>query len=68
MDLAHSVSKGGPLATGHAKRLLYQGLTRDPQEHLKDHTQTLNGLFASEDFKECVQAFLEHRPPAWKNR
>jgi len=68
MALAHSVSKGGPLATGHAKRLLYQGLTRDAMEHLRDHTQTLSGLFASEDFREGVRAFLEHREPDWKGR
>lgn len=66
MALATSVSKGGPLATGHVKRLLYQSLTRDPMDHLKDHTATLTGLFASDDFKEGVQAFLEHRAPDWK--
>jgi enoyl-CoA hydratase/carnithine racemase len=66
MALAISVSKGGPLATGHAKRLLYQSLARDPMDHLKDHTATLNGLFASDDFKEGVRAFLEHREPDWK--
>ena len=68
MALAASVSKGGPQATAQSKRLLYQGLTRDPLEHLKDHSATLNGLFKTEDHKEGVMSFIEHRDPVWKNR
>ena len=68
MAFATSVSKGSPLATGEVKRLLYRGLTRDPMEHLKDHTQTINKMFASDDFKEGVRSFLEKRDPQWSGR
>jgi 2-(1,2-epoxy-1,2-dihydrophenyl)acetyl-CoA isomerase len=68
MALAASMSKGGPLATSNVKRQLYQGLVRDPGDHLKDNVETMTRMFASEDFKEGVQAFLEHRDPVWKNR
>ncbi len=68
MRLAQSCSKGGPLATGEVKRLLFQGLARDPMDHLKDNVQTLNRMFASEDFKEGIQAFIQHREPDWKGR
>lgn len=68
LALATSVGRGGPLATAQAKRLLYQGLTRDATEHLRDHSATLGTLFASEDFKEGVRSFIEHREPDWKGR
>ncbi len=66
--LANRVSRGSPLATGEVKRLLYRGLARDAQEHVSDSSATITRLFASEDFKEGVRAFLEHRDPDWKGR
>jgi len=68
MALAASFSKGSPLAIGEVKRLLYKGLTRDPKDHLQDSGATLNRMFASEDFKEGVQSFLERRDPNWTGR
>ena len=68
MAFAHSVSKGSPLATGEVKRLLYRSLTRDANDHLADSTATITRMFASEDFKEGVRAFLERRDPQWTGR
>ncbi|OAI43184.1 hypothetical protein AYO38_10975 [bacterium SCGC AG-212-C10] len=66
--LAASMSKGGPLATAESKRMLYQGLGRDGVEHMKDNVPTLNRMFASEDFKEGVNSFLQRRDPVWTGR
>lgn len=68
MALAASVSKGSPLATGEVKRLLYRSITRDPMDHLADSTETITRMFASDDFKEGVRAFLEKRDPHWQGR
>lgn len=68
MALASTMTKGSPLAIGQVKRLLYKSLARDAMDHLKDHSVTLNRMFASEDFKEGVQSFLQRRDPHWTGR
>ena len=65
MALAASVSQGSPLSAGEIKRLLYRGLTRDAREHISDSSATITRMFASDDFKEGVRAFLEKRPAVW---
>ncbi len=68
MALAASVSQGSPLSAGEIKRLLYRGLTRDAIDHIADSTATITRMFASDDFKEGIRAFLEKRPPNWVGR
>ena len=65
LSLANSVSQGSPLSAAEIKRLLYRGLTHDPIDHVADSTATITRMFASDDFKEGVRAFLEKRPRVW---
>ena len=68
MALAASMSRGSPPAAAEIKRLLYRGLTRQAMEHIADSTATITRLFASDDFKEGVQSFIERREPKWTGR
>jgi enoyl-CoA hydratase/carnithine racemase len=63
---ARRVSRGAPLATGEVKRLLYWSLSREPGAHVSDTSETLARMFATDDFKEGVRAFLERREPDWR--
>lgn len=68
LTLAERAASVAPLAAAHTKRLLYHGLAREARAHVDDNTRTLTGLFASEDHREGVRAFLEKRQPAFQGR
>ncbi|MFQ5382571.1 MAG: enoyl-CoA hydratase/isomerase family protein [Dehalococcoidia bacterium] len=68
LEVAAHLSRGGPLATGEVKRLLYHGAMRTASAHVEDNAATLGRMFQSEDFKEGVSAFLQRREPDWKGR
>jgi enoyl-CoA hydratase/carnithine racemase len=68
MEMASAIAQGPPIAIQMAKLSLYQGLDADL------HTQSIwerlvqNYLKQTEDHREGVSAFLEKRPPVFKDR
>jgi enoyl-CoA hydratase/carnithine racemase len=65
---ARHLSSGSPLAASLAKQLIYGGLERSAAEHLANNRQAMATCFASEDHREGVAAFLEHRTPRFVGR
>jgi enoyl-CoA hydratase/carnithine racemase len=65
---ARRLSSGSPLAASLAKQLIYGGLERSAAEHLANNRQAMATCFASEDHREGVAAFLEHRTPRFVGR
>ncbi len=66
--LAQQIARGAPLAIEEIKRLLYQGLAREPFGHVADNAQALQRMFATEDHREGVRSFLERREPQFARR
>jgi enoyl-CoA hydratase/carnithine racemase len=50
------------------KRLVYDGLGRDRDDHLTAHRAALTECFGSADHQEGVAAFLERREPRFTGR
>jgi len=64
-EVLADLRKGGPAALGFAKRLVYE-VPRMPQKEAFAWTSRLSGeLFAGDEAKEGMAAFLEKRRAAW---
>jgi len=64
-EVLADLRKGGPQALGFAKRLVYE-VPRMEQKEAFQWTSRLSGeLFAGDEAKEGMTAFLKRRPAAW---
>jgi enoyl-CoA hydratase len=66
--LAERIASRAPLAVAAAKRAMRVGEDLPLERALMVEQEAFASLFASEDQKEGMRAFLEKRAPAWKAR
>ena len=68
LKLADEIASRAPLAVRAAKRMVNQTYERTLADGLDEEKQAFYNLFASEDQKEGMQAFIEKRKPEWKGK
>ena len=59
---------GSPFAIAETKALLYAGLGRSFDDHVRVNREVMERCFQSADHREGVAAFLERRPPDFTGR
>jgi enoyl-CoA hydratase len=68
LSLAEEIASRAPLAVRAAKKMISQTYERTLAEGLTVEKQEFYNLFASEDQKEGMKAFVEKRKPEWKGK
>jgi enoyl-CoA hydratase len=68
VKLADEVAARAPLALRAAKKMINQAFEGSLSGGLSAERQEFYNLFASEDQKEGMQAFIEKRQPQWKGK
>ena len=66
--LAEEIAARAPLAVRAAKKMINEAFERTLAEGLEEEKQEFYNLFASEDQKEGMRAFIEKRQPEWKGK
>jgi len=66
INLASQIANRAPLAVQAGKAMVNQSFETHLQQGLAEERQAFYDLFATEDQKEGMQAFLEKRDPNWK--
>jgi enoyl-CoA hydratase len=68
LKLAEEIAARAPLAIRVAKKMINQAFERTLSDGLSEEKQQFYNLFATEDQREGMQAFVEKRKPEWKGR
>jgi len=68
IKLAEEIASRAPLALIAAKKMINQVYEKSLTQGLDEEKQEFYSLFASEDQKEGMQAFIEKRKPEWKGK
>jgi enoyl-CoA hydratase len=68
VKLAGEIASRAPLAVQAAKRMINQAFERTLSDGLSEERQAFYNLFATEDQKEGMRAFIEKRQPQWKGK
>lgn len=68
LKLAEEIASRAPIAVRVAKQMINQFFERTLSDGLAEEKQQFYNLFATEDQKEGMNAFMEKRKPEWKGR
>lgn len=68
LKLAQEIAGRAPVAVRAAKKMINQTFERTLADGLTEEKQEFYNLFATEDQKEGMQAFIEKRKPEWKGK
>ena len=68
IKLAEEVAGRAPLAVQAAKKMINEAYEVALTDGLSDERREFYNLFATEDQKEGMRAFIEKRPPQWKGK
>ena len=68
LKLAEEIASRAPLAIRAAKKMVNQSYELTLSEGLVEEKQAFYNLFASEDQKEGMKAFIEKRKPDWRGK
>lgn len=67
-SLAKKIASKGPIAIHAVKEMVIKAHNTHLDEALETERHKFNSLFATEDQKEGMKAFIEKRKPVWKGR
>jgi len=68
LKLADEIASRAPLAIRAAKKMIDQAYERTLTDAIQAERQEFYNLFATEDQKEGMKAFVEKRKPEWKGK
>lgn len=68
LQLAQAIATRAPLAVRAAKKMINQAFEQTLENGLAAEKQEFYNLFATEDQKEGMQAFIEKRKPEWRGK